>query len=92
MKQIRMYVQRGCQNCDSAKKFFEDAGITVEAIEIGFDPIIQGGMRVAGNGQIVPVPVIVSFMTQEVIAGNDSVQLQRIVNDIRGAESTHALA
>ena len=79
MAQVRMYVQRGCPHCDAAGQFFKAQNVSVESIEIGFDPILQAGIRSLTGGGNFQVPLIVSFATQEVVAGNDPVQLQRIV-------------
>jgi glutaredoxin len=79
MSQIRMYVQKGCPHCDAAKQFFESRKAFVEVIEIGFDRIIQEGMRVlSSDGKGLPVPLIISFATQEIIIGTDNAQLDRI--------------
>jgi hypothetical protein len=82
MSQIRMYVTKGCPHCDSAKQFFEErkvpAGV-VEIIEIGFDRIIQEGMRaLSSDGKGLPLPFIISFVTQENLVGSDVAQLDRI--------------
>jgi glutaredoxin len=74
-----MYVNRGCPHCEAAEQFFKAQNVSVETVEIGFDPIIQAGVRSLTAGQNFQVPLIVSFATQEVVAGNDPVQLQRIV-------------
>ena len=74
-----MYVQKGCQHCDGAKQFFEAQNVSVESIEIGFDPILLNAFRNPQTGQPYPVPVIISYATQEVVLGNDPVQLQRLV-------------
>ena len=79
MAQIRMYVQKGCPHCEQAKNFFDVQNVSVESIEIGFDPILQAGIRSLTGGQNFQVPLIVSFATQEVVLGNDPVQLQRII-------------
>ena len=91
MADIRMYVNKGCPHCEAAQAFFRDKKISVEAIEIGFDPILQAGIRSMANGQ-TPVPLIVSFATQEVTAGNDAATLQRIADAIasRSAVARHA--
>lgn len=90
MAQIRMYVQRGCQHCEAAKTFFEVRKISVEVIEIGFDPILQAGIRSLTNGGNFQVPLTVSFLTQEVVAGNDVVQLQRIADSFGTVASDSA--
>lgn len=79
MVQIRMYINKGCPHCELAKSFFDAQGVSVESIEIGFDPIIQAGIRSLTNGGNYQVPLIISYATQEIVAGNDPVQLQRIV-------------
>lgn len=90
MAQVRMYVQKGCPNCETAKQFFEQQGISVEAVVIGFDPILKEGIRVAGNGVMLPVPIIISFLTEEVAIGNDPAQLQHLVNGIRGTVASNS--
>lgn len=74
-----MYVQRGCPNCDAAKAFFMGKGISVEAIEIGLDPILQAGFR-ALTGQAFQTPLTISYLTGEIILGHDPTQLQRVVD------------
>lgn len=80
MAQVRMYVQKGCPNCEGAKAFLQSKGVSVEAIEIGFDPILQAGIRSLTNGGNFQVPLTISYLTQEVVVGNDTVQLQRVVD------------
>jgi len=79
MAQLRMYVNRGCPHCETAKQFFDAQNVSVESIEIGFDPVLQAGLRSVFNGGNFQVPLIISFATQEVVLGNDPTQLQRIV-------------
>ena len=79
MGKIRMYVQKGCPHCDAAKAFFQSRQVPVEAIEIGFDRILQEGMRALSNdGKGLPVPVKISFATEEIVLGNDPAVLDRI--------------
>ena len=78
-----MYVNKGCPHCEAAKQFFDAQQISVEAIEIGFDPVLQAGLRSVFNGGNFSVPLIVSFATQEVVLGNDAAQLQRIADAAR---------
>src|SRR6267142_6187727 len=80
-KDLRMYVVRTCPHCEAAQKFLAEQNISVEVIEVGFDPIIQAGIRTMTNGQL-PLPLTVSFVTQEVIPGNDTAQLQRIADAV----------
>lgn len=80
MAQIRMYVSKGCPHCESAKKFFDEKRISTEVIEIGFDPILQAGIRSLSGGGNFQIPLIISYLTQEVVVGNDPVQLQRIAD------------
>lgn len=79
MAQLRMYVNKGCPHCEQAKAFFDAQNVIVEVVEIGFDPVLQAGLRSLFNGGNFQVPLIVSFATQEVVLGNDPVQLQRII-------------
>lgn len=90
MAQIRTYVNKGCPHCEAAKKFFEDRSISVESIEIGFDPILQAGIRSMSGGQGLPVPIIISYATQEVIVGNDPAQLQRLADSFSAVASNPA--
>lgn len=93
MAKIRMYVQRGCPACEAAKQFFAKKKISVESIEIGFDPFLMAGIRAAAPGGVLPVPIIVSFATQEWTAGNDPAQLERIAAGIvRGAGASDPAA
>lgn len=92
MAQIRMYVTKGCPHCESAKTFFDVHNVTVEAIEIGFDPILQAGLRALAGGQNYQVPLIVSFATQEVLVGNDPTQLQRIVVALNSPGASNSAA
>jgi len=81
-----MYTQKGCPHCEDAKNFFASKNISIEVIEIGFDPIIQAGMRAASpNGQGLPLPVTISFPTQETLVGNATQEFERIVAVIRSA-------
>lgn len=81
MADLRLYVNRGCGNCEIAEKFFADKKIPIERIEIGFDPVLQGGIRSVANGQL-PLPLIVSFVTQEMVFGNDPAQLERLADAV----------
>jgi len=85
MAQVRMYVQKGCPHCEAARNFLTANNVSVESIEIGFDPILQAGLRAAYPNGNFQVPTIVSFGSQELIAGNDTAYLQRIVDSLRGA-------
>jgi len=82
MADIRMYVQSGCPHCETARQFFTEKGVTVEVISIGFDPLLQSGIRAMSNGQGLPVPIIISYATQETIVGNDTAQLQRVADAV----------
>jgi glutaredoxin len=84
MADVRMYVARSCPQCAAAKQFFSDRGISVEAIEVGFDPLLQAGIRAISNGQGLGVPITISFATQETIVGNDPAHLQPVVDAILG--------
>lgn len=92
MAQLRMYVQRGCPHCEAAKAFFDARKISVESIEIGFDPILQAGIRSLTNGGNFQVPLIVSYLTQEVVVGNDPAQLQRLADSFGPVASNSASA
>lgn len=88
---LRMYVNKGCQHCQSAELFFKEHKVPVEIIQIGFDRILQEGMRSLSNdGKGLPLPVIVSFITQEIIVGSDPVQLQRLADVISGAVASNS--
>lgn len=89
MSNVRMYVTKGCPHCDGAKQFLESKKVSVEFVEIGFDPILQAGIRAISNGQGLTVPIIISFLTQEVLVGNDQVQLQRLVDSINSTGSSN---
>jgi len=80
VEKFRMYVAKGCPHCEAALTFLKNKNLSVEVIEVGFDPILQAGMRAMSNNQGLPLPVTVSFATQEVIIGNDSAQLERIAS------------
>lgn len=92
MAQIRMYVQKGCPHCEAAKQFFDSQKVSVELIEIGFDPVLQAGLRASFNGGNFQIPLIVSFATQEVVVGNDPAQLTRLVAALGGASASNATA
>ncbi len=80
MAKVRMYVQKGCPHCDTAKSFLQDRGVTVEAIEIGFDPILSAGIRSFTQGGNFQIPLTISYLTDEIISGSNSEHLQRIVD------------
>jgi glutaredoxin len=82
MADVRMYVNKGCPHCEAAQATFKERKVSVEAIEIGFDPILQAGIRAMSNNQGLPVPIIISYATQEVTVGNDAATLQRIADAI----------
>jgi glutaredoxin len=91
MASIRIYVTKGCPHCEAVKEFFASKKIPTEVIEIGFDPILQAGMRaLSSNGTGLPVPLIVSFATQEVFYGNDPEQLQRVADSFSASASDTA--
>lgn len=87
MASVRMYVQKGCPHCEAAKLFFTSKNIGVEAIEIGFDPILQAGIRSLTNGGNFQVPLIISYLTQEVVVGTNQVDLQRIADSFSSVAS-----
>jgi glutaredoxin len=82
MAQVRMYVQRGCPHCEAAKQFVQSKGVGVEAIEIGFDPILQAGIRLYTGGGNFSVPLTISYLTGEIVLGNDPIALQRVVDSL----------
>jgi glutaredoxin len=60
MADIRMYINKGCPHCEAAQAYLLGRKVTIEAIEIGFDPILQAGIRASSNNQGLPVPIIIS--------------------------------
>ncbi len=90
MTYVRLYVNKGCQNCERTMEFLKEKKISFEAIEIGFDPILLSGIRASStNGAGLPYPVIVSFITQDVRVGYDESQLQQIVDAVRSSISSN---
>jgi glutaredoxin len=79
-----MYIQKGCPHCEAAKTYFVNRKISVESIEIGFDPILAAGIRSLTNGAGYQVPLTISYGTEEVVAGNDPIQLQRVADALVG--------
>jgi arsenate reductase-like glutaredoxin family protein len=76
---LRMYVNKGCSHCEAAQQFFSLRRIEPEIIQIGFDRVLQEGMRaLSSDGKGLPLPVIISFETQEIVIGADPVHLERI--------------
>lgn len=76
---LRMYVNKGCPHCQTAEQFFKEKKIAVEIIQVGFDRILQEGMRsLSSDGKGLPLPVMISFETQEIIVGADPVHLERV--------------
>lgn len=82
MAEVRIYVNKGCPHCEAVKKFFEDQKIPVELIEVGFDPLIQAGLRTLAGGQNLGLPITISFVTQETIVGNELTHLQRVADAV----------
>jgi len=84
MAKVRMYVQKGCPHCDNARNYFNGRGIQVEAVEIGFDPIIQAGIRSLTGGGGFNIPLTISLVTEEIIAGDDLANLARVADALVG--------
>ena len=79
MSRLRMYVNKGCPHCQAAESFLKERKIDVEMIQIGFDRVLQEGMRaLSQDGKGLPLPVIISFETQEIAVGADPAHLERI--------------
>jgi glutaredoxin len=85
MANIRMYVQKGCPHCEAAQTYFAERNVSVESIQIGFDPILQAGIRASSNGQGLPVPIIISFATQEVLIGSEAATLEHVADAAVGS-------
>ena len=78
MVAFRIYTQPGCPHC--AAVLSQLAGLSVEEISIGEDPILAAGIRAITGSLMVTVPVIVSFITGEVIVGNKPEGIARVID------------
>jgi glutaredoxin len=79
-----MYIQIGCPHCEMAQAFLKGNGVEFDSIEVGFDPVANRGLMALFNGANFTVPVTISFLTQEVIVGDDIQHLGRVVAAARG--------
>lgn len=79
MTALRMYVNKSCPHCQAAEHFFHSKNVPVEIIQIGFDRVLQEGMRaLSSDGKGLSLPVIISFDTQEIVVGADPTHLERL--------------
>jgi glutaredoxin len=81
MKAIRIYTLKGCPTCEEVKKFIQGISLEFEEIEIGIDPIAQGGIKaLVGN---VQAPITISFFTNDVIMGNNVEKLNELADSVK---------
>jgi glutaredoxin len=81
MKAVRIYTLKGCPTCDEVKKFLQGISLDFEEIEIGIDPIAQGGIKaLVGN---VQAPITISFFTNDVIMGNNVEKLNELADSVK---------
>ena len=75
MQPFRLYVKQGCPFCEKALEWFRNTNITTSIVEIGNDPILNAGVNTFGGN----VPLVVSFVTNEVIKGFKAEEYERLV-------------
>ena len=66
---VRLYVNPGCPFCAQAEKFLRTEQIPGDMILVGSDPIIAEGIKKFTDGEKVSTPVLVSYLTNEVVVG-----------------------
>ena len=85
---LRLYGIPQCPHCETAVQYLIRAGLppnTIHIVPLAGDPIIEAGIKAITGRQDVPVPVLVSFISNpgEVIVGWREVDYERIVKLIR---------
>lgn len=91
MKVLRLYTLKGCPNCDETRNFLKTLNIEMDEIEVGIDPIAQGGIRALVGG--IQAPIIISFLTNDVIVGHNQEKLNELatfVSQLRAGASNTA--
>lgn len=62
-----------------ASQYMFDNGVPVDRIPVNSDPIIIAGIQKLSGQSNVPTPVLVSFITGEVITGYKKKEYERLV-------------
>ena len=81
----RLYGVDGCPHCEAAAAFFMGAQVPVQLVSTTDDPIAQEGLKKILEKEQVEVPVLVSFVTKEIIRGADFGNYQRVVEAYRAS-------
>ena len=76
MHPFRIYIKQGCSFCEQAVEWLKRTNIAISIVEIGNDPVLNAGVNSFGSG----VPILVSFVTNEVIKGFKVEEYERLVN------------
>ena len=96
---FRLYVKAGCSNCDAAMQWFKERfnypNPPIEFWAIGNDPVLNDGCSVwLAKKPDSTLPVLVSFLTNEVIVGLKPEEYQKHVDIFlkRSSPSSFTLA
>jgi glutaredoxin len=69
MAPFRLYGLLGCQHCKAAEDFMRDKRLPCEIIIANNDPIIDDGVIARTGGKEARYPVLLSRITNEIVAG-----------------------
>lgn len=75
MHPFRLYTKSGCPFCEKALEWFRQTNIAISIVDIGNDPVLNAGVNSFGAS----VPLLVSFVSNEVIKGFKAEEYERVV-------------
>lgn len=84
---FRLYATSGCPHCAAAEDYFVSRNMPIQIVVI--DPLIAKGIPMALNQREIETPIVMSFLTQEIIQGYRPNDYDRIIQNYRtrfGAE------
>ena len=87
MAPLRLYKLVGCPKCDEAEVFLAQKGVPGEKNicgELGgeVDPIVDAGIRARTGLDVGTYPILVCYLTEEVIVGFLPREYERICNAV----------
>ena len=66
---VRLYVNPGCPFCAQAEHFLRTEQIPGDMVAVGRDPILEAGIIKHTPDGRVSVPILVSYVTNQIIVG-----------------------
>ena len=89
---VRLYVNPGCPWCAQAEKFLRTEQIPGDMVLVGNDPILVEGIKKFTDGEKVSTPVLVSYLTNEVVVGWRPEKYVEIADHIASERRRQSLA